>query len=195
MAKIISFEGPIGAGKTTLVNYFSSQLNVEKRLEQSQNNPFINRFYAGENVNLETELTFLLLHYSLLKSIISKPGVILTDFSIEKDLVFAQMNLTQTEYAIFKEVYDYAVESVGYPDLVIFLDLPFEVLVERIRRRKRPYEVNADPSYFRNYGERLKSYFMKEINSQVYFYDVDDLDLDADNSKLSRIRHQLSNIM
>ena len=51
MAKIISFESPIGSGKTTLVNYFSSQLNIEKYLEQSQNNPFIDKFYSGESVN------------------------------------------------------------------------------------------------------------------------------------------------
>jgi deoxyadenosine/deoxycytidine kinase len=191
MAKIISVEGPIGVGKTTLVNHLSTQLNVEKRLEHSQKNPYIDKFYSGENVKLETELTFLLLHYSLLKSLISNKGVILTDFSIEKDLVFARMNLTQAEFGVFKHVYDHVVESVGLPDLVIFLDLPFEILIERIKHRGRPYEVNADPTYFRDYSNRLKSYFSQNTNRSIIFLDVKDLQMTSNitkNEKLNQIK-------
>jgi len=172
MAKIISFEGPIGVGKTTLVNYLAANYNFEKRIEQSQNNPFIDKFYAGEDVKLETELTFLLLHYSLLKTLISKPGIILTDFSIEKDLVFAKMNLNKAEFEVFKNPYDYVITSVGKPDLVVYLDLPFEKCWQRIQKRGRLYEVNADPAYFREYMERLKSYFMNETKSKVILFDA-----------------------
>ena len=85
MGKIISIEGGIGAGKTTLVNILSDQLGLEKILENDYKNPFIEEFYAGLNVKLETELTFLLQHYSLLKKARAKKGSVLADFSIEKD--------------------------------------------------------------------------------------------------------------
>ena len=65
MGKIVSVEGCMGAGKTTLVNFLSDELGVEKILEQAYQNPFIDEFYSGANVKLETELTFLLQHYSL----------------------------------------------------------------------------------------------------------------------------------
>jgi len=113
MAKIISFEGGIGAGKSTLVNFFAAELGLEKILEDSYENPFVDDFYAGANVKLETELVFLLQHYSLLKNARAKDGSILADFSIEKDLVFARMNLTTKQYYVFKQVYDYVVENVG----------------------------------------------------------------------------------
>jgi deoxyguanosine kinase len=188
MAKIISFEGPIGAGKTTLVNYFSSQLKLKKILEHSQQNPFIDKFYTGDDVKLETELTFLLLHYSLLKnSLALKDEIILTDFSIEKDLVFARMNLNRDEFKLFKQCYDYVNENIRKPELVIYLDLPFNILRQRIIKRERPYEMNVDPNYFKKFNDEVKGYFQKESKSNVYYYEVDDLELNRDNKKLSII--------
>jgi len=190
MGKIVSVEGCMGAGKTTLVNFLSDELGVEKILEQAYQNPFIDEFYSGANVKLETELTFLLQHYSLLKKARQKDSLVLADFSIEKDLVFARLNLTQDEFRIFRNVYDFVVDSVGTSDMVIFLEVPFEALFERVRLRGRPYEVNIDPIYFRDYGNRIKSYFMKESRSKVVFIDSN-FGLPSDNrceEKLNQIR-------
>ncbi len=181
MGKIVSVEGCIGAGKTSVVNFLSDELGTEKILEHAYQNPFIDEFYSGADVKLETELTFLLQHYSLLKKARQRDSLVLTDFSIEKDLVFARLNLTQSEFRIFRNVYDFVIKSMGISDLVIFLEVSIEVLTERIRLRGRPYEVNADPVYFRDYSDQLKSYFMKETRSKVVFIDSD-LEFSSDNS-------------
>jgi len=195
MGRIVSIEGCIGAGKTSLVNFLSEELGTEKIVEHTYQNPFIDEFYQGGNVKLETELTFLLQHYSLLKTAGETAGLVLADFSIEKDLVFARLNLTQNELRIFRNLYDFVIDSVGTQELTIFLDVPILGLIERIRLRGRPHEVNADPAYFRNYSEQLKSYFMNDSKAEVFIVDAKDLELNLTNVRLIQIRGILQQII
>jgi deoxyadenosine/deoxycytidine kinase len=194
VAKIVSFEGPIGAGKTTLVNYVSNELGLDKITENIYQNPFIDEFYAGSDVKLETEIAFLLQHYSLLKNARAKHGLILADFSIEKDLVFARLNLDQKEFDVFNCVFDFAVETVGTQELVIYLDLSDELLIDRIRKRGHAREVDADPVYFRNYSDRLRSYFMEESKTEVLIIGEKDLKLVPDNLQLTQIKKAIQAI-
>lgn len=196
MVRIISFEGCVGAGKTSLTNYFSHELGLPKVLEQYDRNPFLPDFYAGKDVKLETEITFLLQHYSQLKDITrnrSKAWV-LADFTIEKDLVYAKLNLNRAEFKLFNTVYGYVTSKVGIPDVVIYIDLSLKVLRRRIFQRGRPYEMSANAGYFKDFNDRVKQFFKNESKSEVYFFDVDDLELEEENPKLSQIRCQLSDI-
>lgn len=197
MTKIISFEGCVGAGKTSLTNYFSYELKIGKILEEYERNPFLREFYEGNNVNLENEITFLLIHHSQLKKSIRscKDTFILADFSIEKDLVYAMLNLNDEELKVFKNIYEYIIQQVGVPCVVIYLDLSLKMLRRRIFQRGRPYEMDADPKYFKEYYDKVKGYFKNEAQSNVYFFDVDDLDLDTDNRKLGQIRDQILEVM
>lgn len=187
MARIVSFEGSIGAGKTTLVNFLSKELGLDKIIEHSYQNPFINEFYAGGDVKLETEIAFLLQHYSLLKDARSKHGLILADFSIEKDLVFARLNLDKREYQVFRHVYDFAVGTVGTQDLVIFLDVSFDLIASRIKNRARPNEVKTDSAYFRDYADRVKFYFTDESKTKILTVDGSHLILDYSNAEIQKI--------
>jgi len=193
MVKIICFEGCVGAGKTALTNYFSYELKMGKILEEYERNPFLRDFYEGSNVNLETEITFLLIHYSQLKKALKNHNgdFILADFSIEKDLIYAMLNLNTDELEVFKNIYDYVIHQVGVPFVVIYVDLSLEVLRRRIFQRGRPYELNADISYFKEYNDKVKLYFKKKAQSEVYFFDVDDLELDPDNRKLMQVRDKI----
>ena len=197
MVKIISFEGCVGAGKTTLTNYFSHELKCEKILEAYEINPFLKEFYAKSNVILETELTFLLIHYSQLKKALKecKGNFILSDFSIEKDLVYAKLNLNKRELEIFGHVYDYIISKVGIPYAVIYIDLSLNILKRRIFQRGRPYEINADPVYFKKYNDKVKEYFRKYAHSKVLFFNVDDLELDINNIKLKQIRGKIMELI
>jgi len=197
MVKIISFEGCVGAGKTSLTNYFSYELKCEKILEAFEINPFLKDFYAKLDVTLETEITFLLIHYSQLKKAISecKGNFILADFSIEKDLVYAKLNLDEKELKIFEQVYNYIVGRVGIPYAVIYIDLSLNILRRRIFQRGRAYEINADPTYFKEYNDKVKEYFRKYAHSKVFFFNVDDLDLDPDNKKLTQIKNKIMELI
>ncbi|MFX0139777.1 MAG: deoxynucleoside kinase [Candidatus Hodarchaeota archaeon] len=191
MVKIISFEGGIGVGKTSLTNYFSYKLKMGKILEKYDINPFLKEFYEGDlNINLETEFTFLLIHYSQLKKLIknNQKSFILADFSIEKDLVYAKLNLNKQELSLFEKVYNYVINEVGLPKVVIYLDLSLKILKRIIFQRGRTYEINADPKYFKDFNDKIGEYFKNESKSKVYFINVDELVLDPDNRKLQKIR-------
>jgi len=193
MVKIIGFEGCVGSGKTSLTNYFSYELNYGRILEKYDMNPFLRKFYEGSYVNLETEITFLLLHYWQLKNAIknSKSDLILADFSIEKDLVYAKLNLNKEEFKLFGRIYDYVVGKVGVPYAVIYIDLSLNTLKRRISQRGRRYEIKADPTYFKQYNDKVKEYFTNYAHSKIYFFNVDHLKLESDNKKLKQIREKI----
>jgi len=195
--KIISFEGCIGAGKTSLTNYFSYEFKIPKILEGYEKNPFLKEFYEKADVNFETEITFLLIHYYQIKNAINKSigDLILSDFSIEKDLVYAKMNLRKDQLSIFDQVYDYVFDEIGVPHVTIYVDLSLKILKRRIFQRGRTYELNGDHNYIIEYNERAKEYFKNYAKSTMFFINVDDLDLDPENMKLCQIRNLIQEMI
>jgi deoxyguanosine kinase len=132
--KVISFEGSIGAGKTSLTNYFSHEFKRNRLCEDFEANPFLKKFYETKDVNFETEITFLLIHYYQIKSALDSmtSDVIFMDFSIEKDLAYAQMNLTGKQLSVFEYIYDYVINQVGLPNLVVYIEISPKILREKI---------------------------------------------------------------
>ncbi len=194
MVKIISFEGGIGSGKTSLTNYFSHRLKLKKILESYEINPFLKEFYEGESsINLETEITFLLIHFSQIKKTIKncKDPFVIADFSIEKDLVFAKLNLTNEELIIFKNVYDYIIKKIETPYLILYLNLSLEVLKQRRFQRGRDYEMNADSEYFRNINENIFQFFRTETKCKIHFFNIDNLEFNPNNKVLNQIESKI----
>lgn len=197
MVKLISFEGCIGAGKTTLTNYFAHKFKCTKLLEQYEKNPFLHSFYLGEDVKFETELTFLLIHYSQIKKALDKTQdtIILCDFSLEKDLVYAQLNLNKNEYNQFEQLYNYLTKKIHYESYIIYIDISVDILKRRIFQRGRSYEIDTDPLYFQQINNKMKNYFKHFSKSNISFYQVDDLVLDPNNNKLNVIETKLKQII
>lgn len=194
---IISFEGCIGAGKTSLTNYFAYQYRAQKVIEAHEANPFLKRFYEGADIHLETELTFLLIHYSQIKEMLKlhEKEIIFCDFSIEKDLVYARMNLKEPELKIFETVYDYVVKEVGLPQAVIYIDLSKNIMRRRIFQRGRQYEIDMDIEYFKDYNDKVRDYFEKYSASRNYFFNVDDLVLEPNDKKINQIQKVIETVI
>lgn len=194
---IISFEGCVGAGKSSLTNYFAYTLKCPKIIETYEINPFIKRFYEGADIKFETELSFLLIHYSQIKEMmrIHTDKTIFCDFSIEKDLVYAEMNLPDKQLRIFEETYNYIIDEVGLPESVIYIDLSLNIIRRRIFQRGRQYEIDMNPKYFKDYNDRVREHFKKYSKTNNYFFNVDDLVLDPENMKLNQIKNTILNII
>lgn len=197
MSKLISFEGCVGAGKSSLTNYFSYHFKTPKILENYEANPFLKQFYAGADLKLETELSFLLIHFSQIKEMQKqhKNDVIFCDFTIEKDLVYAKMNLNPSELKVFESVYDYVVQEIGLPNAVIYIDLSLNIIQRRIFQRGRQYEMDMDINYFKEYNDRVKDYFEKYSKTQNFFFNVDDLVLDPTDKKLNIIQEKINEVI
>jgi len=165
--RYIAVEGPIGAGKTTLARRLASTLGHETLLEQAAENPFLEEFYRHRARNaLATQLHFLFQRVRQLDTLrqtdLFSAGCI-ADFLIEKDRLFARLNLDANEHNLYEMIYERLVRSAPRPDLVIYLQAPVDVLHERIQRRGVAVEQLIERRYLEQLNECYSQFF--------HFYD------------------------
>src|SRR3989442_932657 len=144
--RLIAVEGCIGAGKSTLTSILSKRLKVTQILEDSERHPFLEAFYSAPTEHaFETELGFVLLHYHQLKQVWSIRGsnrVFLSDFAFEKDEIFPRLTLrSRMERQYFAALYRQLKGRLPTPEVIIYIRCTTAFLMERIRRRGRPYEA------------------------------------------------------
>ena len=149
--RYIAIEGPIGAGKTSLARRLAEHSGADLLLEQPQNNPFLSGFYQDtKRWALATQLFFLFQRVNQLSGLkqldmFARPTV--ADFLFDKDPLFARINLTDDELALYQHIYDHLSPQVVVPDLVICLQAPVETLAARVRRRGAAYERGINEDY------------------------------------------------
>ncbi|HEY4750630.1 MAG TPA: deoxynucleoside kinase [Steroidobacteraceae bacterium] len=161
--KFIVVEGPIGVGKTSLARRLCISLSAQGIYEQSAANPFLERFYKNPRAGaLPTQLYFLLQRaqqLSALKQADLFAPVRVADFLLEKDRLFARVTLDDAEYALYEQLYAKLDIQAPKPDLVVYLQAPVEVLLERIAKRGVEYEQYIDRQYLERLNEAYARLF------------------------------------
>jgi deoxyadenosine/deoxycytidine kinase len=111
------------------------------------------------------------------------------DFLIEKDRLFAKLNLDVDEYRLYENVYDHLTIDAPKPDLVIYLQAPVEILLQRIHKRGIASEQMISEEYLANlvniYTEFFH-YFEKSTLLVVNSTDVNFVRSDEDYELLLR---------
>jgi deoxyguanosine kinase len=135
--RFIAVEGPIGVGKTSLAKRLGDTFNYDLLLEKAEENPFLERFYQNPRQHaLSTQLFFLFQRSQQIQELRQDDlfeQVRVADFLIDKDQLFAQQNLDTDEYELYLKVFDHLTIDAPKPDLVIYLQAPTEVLLNRTR--------------------------------------------------------------
>jgi deoxyguanosine kinase len=161
--KFIVVEGPIGVGKTSLARRLCESLGAQAVLEQSAQNPFLERFYRNPRAGaLPTQLYFLLQRaqqLAALKQADLFAAVHVADYLLEKDRLFARVTLDDDEYALYEQLYGKLDIRPPKPDLVVYLQAPVDVLLERIGRRGVDYEQYIDRQYLERLNEAYARLF------------------------------------
>ena len=145
----IGFEGPIGAGKTTLAQLLALYLGATLILEDVDGNEFLPDFYADrERWALSAQLAFLISRYEQLRTIpASRSRPVVSDYTQAKDPIFARALLHDREVELYERLSVGLDASVSRPDLTVYVDARNDILLNRIRERNRPYEVSIDAEY------------------------------------------------
>jgi deoxyguanosine kinase len=194
--RYIAIEGPIGVGKTTLARRLADALDFELVLERAEENPFLERFYRDPVANaLPTQLHFLFQRARQAQEIrqadLFAAGRV-ADFLLQKDQIFARLTLPDAEYRLYDQVYQGLTLDAPSPDLVIYLQAPVEVLIDRVQRRGVACEQGVRPDYLRRLSEAYMAFFHRYDASPLLIVNaasIDPVRRDADfHELLGRIR-------
>ena len=179
----IGFEGPIGAGKTTLAQLLALHLNATLILEDVDGNAFLPDFYRDKDRwALGTQMAFLISRYEQLRTIPpSRNRPVVADYTQAKDPIFARALLHDREVELYERVSAGLDASIFRPDLTVYVDARNDVLLDRIRRRNRPYERSIDADYL----DALRAAYAHHRNStgevRVLSFDTSTLDLGSES--------------
>jgi deoxyguanosine kinase len=205
--RYIAVEGPIGAGKTSLARRLAARLGAELLLEQPAENPFLARFYQDmARYALPTQLFFLFQRARQLEPL-AQPDMFgrstVADFLIDKDPLFARITLSGDELALYQRIYDALRPRAPAPDLVIYLQAPPHVLIERVRRRGADFERGIGEEYLALLAEGYARFFyhyaaapLLIVNSEnLNFVERDaDFDLLVQRIRAMRSRREFFNL-
>jgi deoxyguanosine kinase len=156
-------EGPIGAGKTSLARALARHLDADALLEAPEDNPFLQRFYEDmRRFALPTQLNFLFQRVDQIRGLTQLDMFrrqTVADFLLDKDPLFARLNLTDDEFALYDKVYSHLKPQTPTPDLVIYLQAPVMTLIDRVHKRGVGYERTISEQYLARLADAYSSYF------------------------------------
>jgi deoxyadenosine/deoxycytidine kinase len=177
----IAIEGPIGVGKTTLAKKLACSFNYQTLLEEAEDNPFLEKFYQnGKQAALATQLFFLFQRTQKIQDMrqadIFEP-VRVSDFLIEKDPLFARINLDSNEFQLYEKVYQQLTIDAPRPDLVIYLQASTDVLLSRIQNRGISYEQGMGREYLERLNEVYSEFFLYYDGAPLLIVNASEIDL------------------
>ena len=177
----IAIEGNIGAGKTTLATMLADHWNGRLLLEEFVDNPFLARFYEQPDRHaFSVELYFLADRYHQLRSELSSPDLfhelVVSDYYFAKSLIFAGNNLVEDEYGLFHRLFEIMFGNLPDPDLLVYLYLDIDRLMENIQKRGRIYEQQIDREYLSQVQQRYLQFIRQSKGLTALIVDINSLD-------------------
>ena len=176
--KYIAIEGAIGVGKTTLAKKISDTVKCKTLFEDYVTNPFLKDFYDNNQLNsFSTQVHFLLRRIEQSIEVKTTKNLLISDFYFGKDELFAKLNLTQVEYAMYQELRKKLNFNPPIPDLIIYLQAPSEILLERIKKRGLDIERNIKKKYIDSINEIYMKHFHEYSASPVLIINTSNVNI------------------
>jgi len=175
----VAIDGPIGVGKTSLVDLLAKRFHGTQILEDVDN-PFLPEFYRKKKGSaFQTQLFFLLSRYQQQQEIAQIDlftTLVVADYHFPKDKIFACLNLDDSELLIYDKLYTLLADSVPKPDLVVYLQGSLETCMKRVRKRLKPYEKGLTPEYVAQLIEAYNYYFYHYEETPLLVVDSNEID-------------------
>mgnify|MGYP000011631865 CR=1 FL=1 len=193
--RYIAVEGPIGAGKTSLARRIADHLRADLLLENAAENPFLPRFYQDPKRHaLATQLFFLFQRsgqvQDLQQSDLFRHNTV-ADFLLDKDLLFARLNLDDDEFRLYQKIYNELQPKAPVPDLVIYLQARPAVLQARVLGRGIDYERNISADYLQRLADSYTRYFYNYDASPVFTVNCEHLNFVQSDADFELLMQQI----
>jgi deoxyadenosine/deoxycytidine kinase len=180
MDKIINIAGVVGVGKSSLCNIFN-ELDYKVYHEPVFDNELLEKFYYDkEKYAFPLQIFFLNKRFEMYKDSTHHSASIM-DRSIVEDRIFAKMlrdqgELDTKEYEIYVDLFNNMMEHVNPPNLMVYLRIKTENVIDRIKRRGRKYELEQSINYWYDLNSNYEVFFNEYTWSKLLVVDVDEID-------------------
>lgn len=196
--QFVAVEGPIGVGKTTLAKKLAETFNRDVLLEQAEQNPFLERFYKNPKQSaLAAQLFFLFQRTQQIQDLrqadLFSPAHV-ADFLIDKDRLFARLNLDADEYALYEKVYEQLTLNAPAPDLVIYLQAPTDILMQRVRQRGIGYEQSIEHAYLEKINAAYSEFFLYYDDAPLLIVNAAQIDFAHSERDFSLLLERITSI-
>jgi deoxyguanosine kinase len=191
--RFIVIEGPLRVGKTTLARILSERLHA-RRIYDCEDNPFLADFYKEKPGSaLRAQMYFLMERQKRLREALAveAPGPVLSDFLMEKDRIFANLNLDDEELKLYERYYEALTAGIPAPDLVIYLQAKPEVLRTRIAKKAAREETQISVEYIEEVAQAYEHFFFRYAGSDLLVVETSDIDFVERTADLQQLLRRL----
>jgi deoxyguanosine kinase len=195
LPRYIAVEGPIRVGKSTLARILAERLNAQRVMEPEAN-PFLPAFYEGERgAAFQAQFTFLVARFEQLQALdlgSKSQKTVVADYIIEKDKLFACLNLTDQELDTYNRYYNYFRNQLPTPDLVIYLQATPDVLKKRLKKKNAPGERAVSDEYLEEVVKAYEHFFFHYTSSDLLIVNTSDIDFVDRNEDLQQLLRKVT---
>jgi deoxyadenosine/deoxycytidine kinase len=191
--RFLVIEGPLRVGKSTLARILAERLHA-RRVYDCEDNPFLGEFYKeAPGSALRAQMYFLFERQKRLREALAaeSPAPLLSDFLMEKDRIFANLNLDDEELKLYERYYGELTAELPAPDLVIYLQAKPEVLRARIAKKAAKDENQISEEYVEEVSRAYEHFFFHYEASDLLVIDTSEIDFVARNEDLQQLLRRL----
>lgn len=190
----LAVDGPIGVGKTTIVELLTERFEGVKVLEDAKN-PFLDDFYKDNpGASFQTQLYYLLSRFRQQQELV-QPGLfdrlVVADYPFHKDRIFAYLTLSDEELALYEKLYNLLEPQAPTPDLVLYLVADVDTCMGRVKKRGRAYERRLAPDYLEQLIDAYHHFYHYYDRSPLLVVDTRDVNFPQRPEDFEDLVHQL----
>lgn len=152
--RLVLVAGNIGTGKTSITERIGARLGWQTSFESVSDNPYLPDFYADmKQWSFHLQIFFLGHRAEQHLALANSPNSAISDRSIYEDAhIFARAlrhmnNISERDYQAYRTLFDLVAGNLPRPDMLLYLQAPVPVLMERIQQRGRAIESGISSDY------------------------------------------------
>ena len=176
----IAIEGVIGVGKTSFAEMLTKAIDAEQMNDEVFGNPFLVDFYKNrKRYGFSCQLFFLLSRFQQQQQLQTRDLFarrIVADYLYARDSIFASVNLSDRELALYNRIAPVLAGDIPKPDLVIYLQASTPMLLRRIRKRNFPFERSIDADYIDSLNKAYDYFFFDYQETPLLVVRTDNID-------------------